>query len=589
MPADFDQSRTEGDPGSYDPSVRAYPQPGDSFGAYDIVDRIGRGGMGVVYAAVHRDLERDAALKLLSPDLADSEEYRQRFVREARLLARIDSPHVVRVYDAGDHESWLYIATELMPDGDLAQLLARSGPLPLLRALDLVGQVADGLAVAHGQGVLHRDIKPSNVLLRRRPTGELQAVLCDLGISAVMDAEHTRTVGVLGTLGYMAPERHEGGQATVASDVYALGCLLWATITGTAPYVGTDVQVALGHLNGPVPQLSADVDRADGVNVVLARAMAKDPADRYSSAAEVREAVADLARAATPADVLKSPTLVTQRAGLDDTLLKPPPRPMEPVPAIVGEAVRAAEEDTVRASGDVVTKPEPAPTSLRRPGRRRTVLMGLIMGAVLVVAVLVPVAITNRDRLLGGDGTPEVVARVGDEVITEDRLEELTTDFCAYVTSQLPNDRAVPLDVLRSEVVGALAVRAAARQLAAERGISVGGSYEDTVKAADRQLRNLSVAQRRAVIEVQGASSYVLGVESAVSLLLSRTRDLTSDPDVADGHAALLAWLGDHEVDIDPRFHVSIAQGAVTQTDAATDDPKAALGLPADERCGGPA
>jgi serine/threonine-protein kinase len=226
--------------------VIAYPVPGDQFGRYDVTRRIGRGGMGVVYAAVHRDLERDVALKLLSPDLADSEDYRNRFIREARVLARLDSPHIVRVHDAGEQDGWLFIATELLPDGDLHDLLNSTGPLPAELAIDLVSQVADGLAAAHDAGVLHRDIKPSNVLVRVRPDGSRQAVVCDFGISAVVGADHTKTAGVIGTLGYMAPERHEGQPASVASDVYALGCLLYALVAGQAPYVGTDVKVAMG-------------------------------------------------------------------------------------------------------------------------------------------------------------------------------------------------------------------------------------------------------------------------------------------------------------------------------------------------------
>ncbi|MDT0200974.1 protein kinase domain-containing protein [Nocardioides sp. AE5] len=272
------------------------PQEGQSFGRYDISRRIGRGGMGVVYAAVQRGLGREVALKVLSSDLSDSEEYRHRFLREAEVLARLDSPHIIQVHDAGEEDGWLYIATQYVPDGDLQQLLADSGPLDPALALDLTGQVADGIEAAHRAGIIHRDIKPSNVLLRRRGDDEIQAYVCDLGISRVMDSQHTKTQGVIGTFAYMAPERHEGLDATEASDVYALGCLLWATLSGQAPYRGTDGQVLMGHLQGAIPQLPATDARSRAINDILLRSMAKAPGERYPSAEEFRAACAAAAR-----------------------------------------------------------------------------------------------------------------------------------------------------------------------------------------------------------------------------------------------------------------------------------------------------
>jgi len=285
--------------------------------------------MGVVFAATHRDLDRDVALKLLAPDLSEDGAYRNRFLREAKALAKLDSPYVVRVHDAGEQEGWLFIATELVPDGDLNQPLADGG-LPLPVAADLVGQVAAGLQVAHKAGILHRDIKPSNVLIRRLPDGSLRGVLCDLGISTVQDAEHTMTVGVIGTPRYMAPERHEGADASVATDIYSLGCLLWAVVTGRAPYEGTASQVLLGHLRGDVPQLPGTSPAEQSINAVISKAMAKDPTQRFASAADFATALIGLAdpgpiaaatvvapppaAAATPAPELLSQTVVGRSA-----------------------------------------------------------------------------------------------------------------------------------------------------------------------------------------------------------------------------------------------------------------------------------
>jgi len=251
--------------------------------------------MGVVYSAVHRGLDRKVAIKLLSPELAESEEYRTRFLREAKVLARLESPYIVRVHDAGEHDGWLYIATELIDGGDLKSFVTDHGvPAPAV-GIQLVLETAIGLHAAHTKGVLHRDIKPSNVLLRRLDESRLEAVLCDLGISAVLGEDHTRTVGVIGTLGYMSPEQHQGEASSVASDIYGLGCLLWSSLTGEAPYVGTDLQVALGHVSGEIPQLDEAMPWAHEINAILRVAMAKDPAERHESARQFAESLAAVA------------------------------------------------------------------------------------------------------------------------------------------------------------------------------------------------------------------------------------------------------------------------------------------------------
>jgi len=261
--------------------------PGDSFGRYDVTGRLGHGGMGVVLAAVHRDLDRPVALKVLAPHLADDAAYRARFLREAKALARLDSPNVVRVFDAGEEDGALFIATELIPGGDLNGLLRDEGPLFLPDAVALVRDLAVGLGAAHEVGILHRDIKPSNVLVGKLADGRIRPVLCDFGIAAVADLEQLATTGAVGTPGYMAPERHQGAEATVAADIYGLGCVLWAALTARAPYEGATGQVLLGHLQGPVPQLPASSADAVAVNDILAVAMAKDPAERFGTTAEL--------------------------------------------------------------------------------------------------------------------------------------------------------------------------------------------------------------------------------------------------------------------------------------------------------------
>ena len=280
-------------------SSLGYPRPGERLGQFVVGRRIGGGGMGVVFEAHDEVLDRQVAIKIISPHLADDPGFRERFIREARSLASLDSSHVVHVYAHGEatpeEGGRLYLVTQLIPDGDLGGLLQAYGAPPPAMALDLIAQVADGLADAHAAGLIHRDIKPANVLLRKRADGN-QAYLSDFGIARHVTADPSGTsTGTMGTPTYMAPELHLDDQPSVASDVYSLGCLLWAALTGRAPYAGTsDYQVVTAHLEAPVPQLEPASELAVEANRILRTAMAKSPGDRYPSAAAMRD---DLRRA----------------------------------------------------------------------------------------------------------------------------------------------------------------------------------------------------------------------------------------------------------------------------------------------------
>lgn len=281
----------------------SYPGVGDHIGRFRVLAQLGAGGMGVVFDALEENLDRRVALKVIAPMYADDPDFRERFSREARLLASLDSPQVVQVYAHGEEDGYLYIATQLIPDGDLGQMVGRWGPAPQGKAVDLIAQVAGGLSDAHAAGLVHRDIKPANVLVRRRGAGvsaSVSAYLGDFGIARRVDAESTRVGGAAGAAGtpsYMAPELHHGAAASAASDIYSLGCLLWVTLTGSAPYAGaTEFEVVTAHLNAPVPQLAGAGQLVHAINEVLHRSMAKSPTERYTHASDLRD---DLRRAAT--------------------------------------------------------------------------------------------------------------------------------------------------------------------------------------------------------------------------------------------------------------------------------------------------
>lgn len=278
------------------------PEPGDEFGRYRIESRLGQGGMGVVYLAHDLTLDRRIALKVVAGLVAGDPAFRERFQREATTLARLDSPHIITIYDHGEYDGLPFIATQYVAGGDLGKLIRTRGALPPQLAARICAQVVDALADAHRAGVVHRDVKPANVLLRDPDAAEPTAYLCDFGIAQTDSQGLTGTGMLAGTWAYLAPERAAGATASAASDLYAVGCLLWALLTGRPPYSGSDVEMAIAHRDAPIPRLPGRDPLSRRLNTVIGRAMAKDPGARYPTAEAFRAdllAVAE-SEAATP-------------------------------------------------------------------------------------------------------------------------------------------------------------------------------------------------------------------------------------------------------------------------------------------------
>lgn len=398
------------------------PESGADLGPFRLGRRLGVGGMGVVYEALDTQLNRQVALKIITPRLADDDDFRRRFTREARAQASLDSPHVVGVYAFGEADGRLYIASQLIPDGDLGRMLHLHGVPPARVGLHLIAQVADGLADAHAAGLVHRDIKPANVLLRHRDHA-LHAYLTDFGIarqvgdSAGGDGDSvtglTRAGAAVGTPTYMAPELHTGGEAGPACDLYSLGCLLWTTLSGAAPYAGgTDYQVVSGHVSGPVPQVQATGPLAVEINRVLGLALAKDPTARHPSAAALRD---DLRRVVRLPDdeqpILPVPVAGTP-PGAAGVAVPPPPTqrsrrfyaagPPTPTPPI-GPVSQAPP-----APGAL---PAPVPSRPRSPAARLWVpvaagLLAVLVGVALVVGLR---AASGQDEADGPDRDAQAV------------------------------------------------------------------------------------------------------------------------------------------------------------------------------------
>ena len=279
-------------------SLRREVYEARSIGKYELRRRIGKGGMGEVWAAWHRGLEREVALKILKLADEDDEDAAVRFEREVRLSSGLTHPHTVRVFDYGTTEDGLlYYAMELLSGQSLGALVRRGGPLPAARAVHLVTQVARALAEAHDRGIVHRDVKPENLFVTAAG-GESDSVkVLDFGIARIESegAHLTRTGLVAGTPSTMSPEVISGERATPASDVYGLGAVLYFALTGRPPFVGdSPATTLLAHLQDEVvpPRERAPHAVPGDVEAIVLRCLAKRPEDRFADGRALADALA---------------------------------------------------------------------------------------------------------------------------------------------------------------------------------------------------------------------------------------------------------------------------------------------------------
>ena len=272
--------------------------PGRQLAGYVIEEQVGAGGMAVVFRARDGVLGRLAALKVLSPALAADQEFRIRFLRESRAVASVEEPHIIPVYGAGEVDGVLYIATKFVSGGDLASVLERAGGgLEPGRAAAFIEQVASALDAAHAAGLVHRDVKPGNILVDVVPGRGEHAYLSDFGLSkgAMAASGLTATGTFLGTPDYCPPEQIRGLPVDGRADQYSLACMAFALLTGNLPFRRQETMATLfAHMNDPVPPLSRyRGDLPPGTDAVLARALAKEPQDRYARCGEFAAALRD--------------------------------------------------------------------------------------------------------------------------------------------------------------------------------------------------------------------------------------------------------------------------------------------------------
>jgi serine/threonine protein kinase len=368
---------------------------------------IGRGGMAVVYRAEHLRLGRRVALKLIAPEFAEDEQFRQRFLRDSRLAAAIDHPNILPVYEADEAQGLLYIAVRYLEGTDLKSLLAKVGRMGTGQVLSMLSQVTSALDVAHARGLIHRDVKPGNILLVPGPDAEEphHVYLADFGLTkrSASDSGLPGAGQFVGTINYVAPEQITGEPVGPQADIYALGCVLFECFTGATPFEGDDLAILSAHLQEPPPPVtSRNPVLPTAVDSVLAIAMAKSPQDRFSTCRQLLGALRSALSDGPPA--------------FGGTQSVPAPGPsvsgdLQPVPSTEEVQGRVHGPE----AGPQPSRPpqsQPQPARLGAPRRTRNLL---VLGVVVLLA------------LAGAAGT--VLLRSGERNVTFGASDQLPFSF----------------------------------------------------------------------------------------------------------------------------------------------------------------
>lgn len=262
-------------------------QPGQMLGPYRIISQVGRGGMATVYKAYQPSVDRYVAVKVLPSQLAESREFATRFQQEARIIARLEHPHILPVFDYGESDGVAYFVMRYMDAGTLKEKMIEGRPLPLNDIDRLFTQLAEALSYAHSRGIIHRDLKPANVLI----DAQGNVFLTDFGIAKLLESASprlTQTDAIMGTPAYISPEQAQGNPVDQRADIYSLGIILYEMVTGSVPFTAeTPLAVLFKHISDPLPPPSlVKPDIPPAIEQVLLKALAKDPKDRFATAAE---------------------------------------------------------------------------------------------------------------------------------------------------------------------------------------------------------------------------------------------------------------------------------------------------------------
>ncbi len=393
-------------------------------GRYEIGEKLGSGGMSSVHQATDLILERTVAVKILAEHLSDDERFVARFRREALAVAKLIHPNIVQVYDTGIDEGRHYIVMEYVQGRSGAQILQKQGPLDAETTAEVGAQACAGLDYAHRRGIIHRDVKPGNLMIVGGPVGggQLTIKLTDFGIARAVEQTRITQVGsVVGTAAYLSPEQVRGEEATPATDVYALGVVLYQFLTGRLPYEGSTLaELAVRQQNEkPLPPSTYNDEVPETLGAAVLRALEGDPNRRYASASELAGGLAlgmqgedvtlPLSEGTAATNVLDGET-ATRRL---DRTAQTEYRPAQPSPTR-RPAPRAPQQPQA---------PPPIPAQAQAPKKRSafsrfTRFVLALVALVLIAAAVAAAVIYTTDKATGVKAT-EVAGNTIDKVVEE--------------------------------------------------------------------------------------------------------------------------------------------------------------------------
>ena len=376
---------------------------------YQIIKAIGEGGMANVYLAYDTILDRNVAVKVLRGDLAGDEKFVRRFQREALSASSLTHPNIVEVYDVGEDNGQYYIVMEYVEGRNLKDLVKKRGKLTISEVIDIMLQITDGMSVAHDSYIIHRDIKPQNIMILENGLVKIM----DFGIAMAMNSTQlTQTNSVMGSVHYLPPEQANGKGATLQSDIYSMGIVMYELLTGSLPYRGDNaVEIALKHLKEPLPSIRASLPNIpQSIENIIIRATAKNPKNRYSDAREMHNDLLtclDEDRAHEAKVVLPYPENTDEGKSKSSKKVNNEEK-KEPKKIEKKEPVENDEEGEVLAKK--ITK-----NDLKKQNKLLIVLASIftvLVVAITTVVVLIPTLTTNKEIVV-----PDVAGFTVDEAI----------------------------------------------------------------------------------------------------------------------------------------------------------------------------
>jgi len=405
-------------------------EAGTLSGRYETSEKLGSGGMSNVYKATDRILERTVAVKILAEHLHDDERFVERFKREALAVARLIHPNIVQVYDTGVDDGRHYIVMEYVEGRSGAQILQRQGPVEPEIAAEIGIQACAGLDYAHRRGIIHRDVKPGNLMIVGGPVGggEMIVKLTDFGIARAIEQTRITQVGsVVGTAAYLAPEQVRGEEATPATDVYALGVVLYQFLTGRLPYEGSSLaELAVRQQNEkPLPPSTYNPDVPEPLGAAVLRALEGDPGRRYGSAEELaqglrlglegQDVTLPLQEGTSATRVLGGDTAATRQMGQDTARTEYRPAP--------SQTRRPAPRPAAAAPASAPAARRPVEPRRRGAFSRFVRFLLALVALVLIAAAVATAVIVTTDKAAGvkvsrvaGDTVDKVVEELKDLV-----------------------------------------------------------------------------------------------------------------------------------------------------------------------------